>query len=298
MRNNKSFYLFVLCALLVNRPVFGRTVKSLNTSIKSNKRLKRSRTYKRKKKESYNLSFSSLFETGLYSENKSIQKDTQREQHAHTQNTTSVTGAYIYSKSLLFNSAFIFDKNLTDTTEEIKIRDIELEVKKRIRVFNRTTNIETSFMTYLPVSEESRNITELRTGLKLHLDLNTKITRVFKVSYRPSLRFNLYKYETDINGISNTQYIMSNGLILSYKLTNFFKLYSRNYYINKVDYLGENTQLYSLSQSLEINFLNNFFIDFGHAIGGTALTENQVETDIQVYDQDKSTIFINLTYSF
>lgn len=153
----------------------------------------------------------------------------------------------------------------------------------------------------LPLSENSNKFAGLITGLRFNpiLSYNAKeILEGLRIVYRPSVIYNIHKYETAISGDSNYQYSLNQRLTLLYPLLENLYLSLDNTYIRSISYDGTVVDFFSLDQSLSSNITESLGFFIGHNIGGNALAVNGQESDIRIYDREDSQYYIGISYQF
>lgn len=155
-----------------------------------------------------------------------------------------------------------------------------------------------SIAAILPMSESSREIQKLNTGLVIAPSISSSLgIDSFSAQLRPSLRYNFHSMKTNMLGGSNTEYSLGARLTLGYNLTDELSLSAVSSYARNTTYYGNSIDSYSFIQALGYQATDELALELGHANGGNALAPNGVDTDINFYNDNTSTIYFALTLS-
>lgn len=168
------------------------------------------------------------------------------------------------------------------------------------RKLYRTTgySISGSIAAILPMSETSRDIQKLGTGIVIAPNISSSLgLDSFSAALRPSLRYNFHSMKTNMLGGSNTEYSLGARLTLGYNLTDEFSLSAVSSYARNTTYYGNTIDSYSFIQALGYQATEELALEIGHSNGGNALAPNGTDTDINFYDDNTSTIYFALTLS-
>lgn len=286
MRYYRLTFIITMVVLGCSRPLFSRTVKKVYTSRKS-------------QKSNFEFLFDTSFETALYSEN-GIKKSSSYEKTNQTLliNATNLSTQYSISKVYSIDIQVGFSKDLSNTTEKIKINDTNISLQAERLLDLKSMNLKSKLTMTIPTSENSIEVEELKTAIKLSFYLKHSMTKKINLLLSSHTQRRLHRYESNISGESNNKYIFNNGLTLSYKISPLFQVHSRNFFAVQMDYTGQDNQLYSLAQSLEISMGKNTSLEIGHSVGGNALTQNRADRNILLIDQERSSLFFNINHKF
>lgn len=256
-------------------------------------------------------STSSVSETGAKTASKkytiglssTVETDTKStdDELKYSANTTSLSGSYKFDDLNSVSASLVLDKEL-DGLREQKVRDPRISFKRRMPSIGKyiTTSAAAGFS--LPFSESSRKTTGLKTGLSLSgtlvYDATKHILPKLSVVYVPGVKANFHEYKISTTGSSNTQYTLSNALVFAYSISDKIALSLSNAYYRNFTYAGNYNDGFSFDQSLTFVLPQSFSATIGHAIGGTALAVNGTESNVQIFDEDLSTYYVSLGFSY
>lgn len=203
-------------------------------------------------------------------------------------------GQYLLSTALWVNQDFTDERELTT-------RDSLFTLTKPMgKITDNISWISRAALT-IPLSERSNKTDGLITAIRINPlftinagDLISGLTVIF----RPTLINNFYQYKTSLNGRSNFDYTVNQRITLLYGLSENVFLSLDNTYIRSWTYEGNTNDFFSLDQSISAMFTKKLSGFIGHSIGGNALAVNGQEQDISIYDTNRSTYYLGISYQF
>lgn len=151
----------------------------------------------------------------------------------------------------------------------------------------------------IPTSELSRDYANLRTGASFSqvLSVGDNILRVKDLSLLTILGGvkNFHKYKTSLTGSSNTSHSLSAVAYLSYSVTEEFYLSLGGTYVKGWTYENNTRDLYSFSQAMGYSFSPRYNLEIGHEFGGTPLSPDGKNVEIEFFDERDSSVYASLT---
>jgi len=192
-------------------------------------------------------------------------------------------------------------KPLTDGERKEKAGDIGLSYGQKLGSINKFTTVSGALKMTLPVSENSRERSELTTAFTLSTPVSWDATQAglkgAYVSYAPFVKKNFHEYEIATTGASNREWIVGNSLGLGYSLTDWMSIDFSGSYSRSITYQGNSTDVYSLDQSVSFSLPKKMGLSLGHQIGGSPLAPNGRDTQIDLFDSKKATVYATLSIS-
>ncbi len=160
-------------------------------------------------------------------------------------------------------------------------------------------SIGASASTILPISEKSRTdnflYTRFSTGPSFSLKGNGVIgLDLLQLSYSPIVAKSFHQYTTSRTGASNNEYsfIQQSSLLMqmnSHLSLSLFGSYTRHW-----TYERNTKDAFLFDQSLTWSINSNFSLTLGHNNQGNALAANGVDSGVDIYDINSSTIYTTL----
>lgn len=240
---------------------------------------------------SIDATYTSFVSTNAYLPNRTEHQSSQ--DHLLT-GRLHLPGNYLLSSTLWINQDFTDERKL-------QTRDSLVTLTKSMgRVSENISFISRAALT-LPLSENSNKTDGLVTALRFNpiFTYNAKnIANGLNIIFRPTVIKNFYQYETSLNGQSNHDYTINQRLTFLYALTKSLFLSLDNTYVRSWTYQGNTNDFFSLDQSLNAVLTTNLSGFIGHSVGGNALNVNGQESDISIYDIERSTYYLGISYQF
>jgi hypothetical protein len=157
-------------------------------------------------------------------------------------------------------------------------------------------------LVHIPLSEYSQDIQKLNTGLMLAPTFSYNLSSIglerISLSYRPAITRYFHKYTTSLNGGSNTQYSFSNRLGMNFNITDAAYFAFNGSYARSFTYLGNEKDSYSFSSALGYSPTPKSSIELGHANGGSPLASNGRDTEIEVFNNRDSSVYMSFGYQY
>jgi len=166
---------------------------------------------------------------------------------------------------------------------------------------NFTTSLAFSLSGVAPTSKVSQKQTQLRgalsTAVAAGISGETRDYGSFSAGLSISAGRSFHAYEEDINGAVLAQYSSNQILTAGYSIAKFsfdFEFWNRS----RWTYQNNVRQNFILSQELGYAVTPNFSVAIGHTNEGSALKANGQESNIELFDEDSSTIYGSLGVSY
>lgn len=151
----------------------------------------------------------------------------------------------------------------------------------------------------LPTSKTSRKVSNLRTKISVSegLSISDSVTRIDNLSALLILAAskNFHEYKTSMLGSSNTSYSLSSVAYLTYSATESLYLTLGGTYAKGWTYENNTRDLYSFSQAIGYSFSPTYNLEVGHEFGGTPLSPDGKDVEIDLFDERDSSVYATLT---
>jgi hypothetical protein len=192
------------------------------------------------------------------------------------------------------------NKGLTGT-REFKLLSSSISLKRPIHKFKYISlSGSTSFV--MPTSEYARKYQQLIFGVRASVSMVMPMGKLgapgLTLINVPGIGINSHEYKRAINGSSNTAYSISDAFVISYGATDWMSLKAVSQYAKSFTYDGNTKDSYFFSQSasfpIESTVVNGLGVEIGHAYGGTPLAPNGHDTQIKLFDERASSVFIGI----
>ncbi|GAB4014963.1 MAG: hypothetical protein Fur0010_13550 [Bdellovibrio sp.] len=241
------------------------------------------------KSRPYAFSFGSTLNSNLYESDVDHQ----------VSNTFSLGASYNFEKAGKLSIAQLMDKDLKNDRLETW-NDTVISFSRALYRFNDFTSLSGKISSSLPISKESRDNASLVTSTSispvLALDLNNFIKGI-SISYAPSFRRSFHQYKTKADGASNTSYSWAQRLIIDYSFSESFSLTLDQSYIRGYTYRGMSKDSFSFDQSLNYQMNSRVSWSLGHSIGGSALAVNGKDSNVRLFDEEASSVYLSFALS-
>lgn len=235
----------------------------------------------------YNLSFSTAFSTSL---------STIDDPNKQISNEYLITPSFDLPFDTTGFAVLSGNKDLKGQ-RKFKLNDAAFGLSKVLREYG-AFSISGKAIVTLPLSKESKKNQQLRTAIKLGPTLSYRFANGLQASYSPSIKLSFHKFKNAKSGASNKQYSLSNSASLSYGLFERLIIAASGSYSRSYTYRGTSQDSYGLSQSIVFLPTSNTDITIGHAIGGSPLDSNGIDTEIEIFNNRKSSVFAGFGYTY
>jgi hypothetical protein len=266
---------------------------STNLMAKNTSSAKADQTVKKgaKKSKDWSVSISNTVSSNLYK--------TDNPDH-YASNVTAISlGAKFGPGKIRLSGAI--NKPLTDGERDEKVTDLSLGYGQSLYKFNSFTRMSGSMKVTIPTSETSRERADLRTALTVATPISWDATQAglqnAYVSYTPFAKKSFHRYEVATYGASNREWIVGNSLGVGYSLTSWMSIDFSGSYSRSFTYQGNSTDSYSLDESVSFSLPMKMGLTVGHSIGGSPLAPNGRDTEIDLFDSKKATVYATLSIS-
>ncbi len=196
-------------------------------------------------------------------------------------------------------SALLIGNKALTGTREFKLLSSSISLKRPIKKF-KYISTSAGLKVVFPTSEYARKYQQLNLGVRVSLPivLPMKKLGVSGLTFVnvPAIGVNDHKFKTALNGSSNTKYSVSDAFVVSYGATDMITLKALAQYAKSFTYDNNTKDSYYLSQSVLLTLDSKTFsdigIEIGHAYGGTPLAPNGHDTQIKLFDEKASSVFV------
>jgi hypothetical protein len=149
----------------------------------------------------------------------------------------------------------------------------------------------------LPTNREAREDDRLRMGFSIEPALVLE-TRRLTTSYRLLIAKNIHDETLDREGSPNIEWNYSHLLKLSYKLTERVSFSVGGEHIASKTYRNFDRSKFDVSEEINVDAGQGFSIDLGHSNSGDALKPNLNDSNIALYNDQSSVLYLGVNYVY
>ena len=152
-----------------------------------------------------------------------------------------------------------------------------------------------------PTSKDSYKRQGLQTALSTALVGMINPDRLIPgltVNASVSVGRNIHQYETALDGRVNNQYSSAQALSIGYGLKYGLSLSAEFVHKNAWSYQNVMRDSFEMSQELGFQFNPSFAVAIGHTNAGSSLRPNGNDSNVQIIDENTSTLYGSLTATF
>ena len=203
-----------------------------------------------------------------------------------------------------FSSVLAYSQNLRDeyTKTSSDWADVPVTFSFNSTKFKLTdeqnAKISYSLTAIIPNSQLSVKKDQLQTSLSGRIGFSVAPTGDgFSYGVGVSLGRNFHAYEEDINGSVLNQYSSNQSLSVGYGLGDWsigLDFTNRT----RLTYKGNTKSAFDISEELGYAVNDNFSLAIGHSNGGSTLKPNGTDSNIDIYNENNSTIYASLGLSY
>lgn len=154
-------------------------------------------------------------------------------------------------------------------------------------------------LTTIPVSKEARMQTlqgALGAGLKFGFGPQVFVKEL-KIGGSISFTRNFYEYDISSTGKVNTEYNSTQKISAEYAMGDFF-VSAIFFNINGLTPSGALKQKFIHGEEFGYNFSEHFAIALGHQNAGPGLKPNQMDSNIDFFNERSSQVYLGVTYAY
>ncbi len=225
-------------------------------------------------------------------------KETTNDEKGYESKIAYILGYKINSDySLRFKVAV--GKDLATSYEE-QLSDTSLTFSKSAIKLTDKLSYAPSLTAIVPTSESSKRNQDMIMGIQLGNGFSYALTDLVSLSYAPNFVKYFHEYETSRTNRLNTEYrfVQSGGL--GYSITDKISAGLSMSYVNSWSYKGtRRNPSYMTITSLGYQATSNMSLAIGTLQGGSLVNrERGSDSTIELYDENDTTFYGNLTLSF
>lgn len=210
-----------------------------------------------------------------------------------------------------FNSAYMLDnqnalrllmmgtKELTQGREE-RLNNTRLSWNRsNIAKWNRVSVAGTVTAVY-PTNKDAKVRDEMLGGIELSPTIVTKVNDKLSFVYIPRVIRNFHKYKTNRINVNNTQYQLMQIASLTYQFNDKVSVSPLLIYFDSWSYYGTQQDDAFMTQ-VEVNYSYSPKLQLGAGImnsGVVYTTEMGPDQSVELYDENSSSIYTNITLAF
>ncbi|MGE0616041.1 MAG: hypothetical protein AB7P04_10395 [Bacteriovoracia bacterium] len=114
--------------------------------------------------------------------------------------------------------------------------------------------------------------------------------------YQASGTRNFHEFNTSITGVSNSQYSFVNTLRVNVAFTEKLSLTLDQLFTAAWTYEGTPKSTFEMGQELSYEFTESFALGVGHNNSGNMYKENGLDSNLQFFNQDHSTVYMSAAF--
>ncbi|HEX4924815.1 MAG TPA: hypothetical protein VFV50_12045 [Bdellovibrionales bacterium] len=201
------------------------------------------------------------------------------------------------SEKLKLAGLAVYTRDFENREEPNTITNTKISLSYAAIPLSRILSLAPLVAVRLPTNREAREDDRLQGGLAAEASLALETGRASGL-YRLAISRNIHEQVLDRNGSPNIEWNYSNLLKGSYKLTNRVSATLGGEYIISRTYRNFQRQKFDLSEEINIDAGQGFSIDIGHSNSGDALRPNLRDSNIKLFDDEDSVIYLGLNYVY
>lgn len=188
-------------------------------------------------------------------------------------------------------------KDIKNNEENFQLTDSILQVQRKV-FENEIQKISLGGGIILPTSKDSQLRQQLNFGTRLEVTDSLSFTNLAAWSFSGSLKMTQmnHRYETAIDGSQNTATHLRQGISVDYQI-NKFSVGANFDHINTWKYSGKMSDSFEASQEVSLIINKTFSTYLGHTNSGSVLKDNGTDSNIQIFNDNQSLVFIGLNVS-
>lgn len=191
------------------------------------------------------------------------------------------------------------NKPLTDGERKEKVGDFGVSYSHKSYSLNTFTSLRPSLKVALPFSESSKDA-DLRFATTASAVVSWDMTQLglskFSLAYIPLVKKNFHEYTAGLYGV-NREWTVGNILSLGYGVTNWMSLALEGGYLRNYTYGGTESDVWTFDAATSFVLPKKFGLSIGYSIGGTPLAPNGRDTEIDLFDTEKASVYATLSVS-
>ncbi|MEQ1721970.1 MAG: hypothetical protein ABL930_02260 [Pseudobdellovibrio sp.] len=203
-----------------------------------------------------------------------------------------------------FSTVLAYSQNLRDeyTKTASDWSDIPVSFSFNSTKFKLTdeqnARISYSLTAVIPNSQYSVKKDQLQTSLSGKIGFSVApIGDGFSYGVGVSLGRNFHAYEEDINGSVLNQYSSNQSLSLGYGMGDW-SIGADFINRTRLTYKGNTKSSFEISEELGYSVSEHFSVAIGHSNGGSTLKPNGTDSNIDIYNENNSTVYGSLGLSY
>ncbi len=207
--------------------------------------------------------------------------------------TAEVPKLFTVSSGLSFEKDFLGERNAL-------LEDTSITFTRKIKDFNENLSLSGLTSIFVPLSENSQEVTYLNTGYRLGVILKTLLPQVPNLISTWGLNFvqNFHNYDVSEYGESNKQFLASISNRATYSFLKHFYVSMSIAYTKGFTYQGFIIDTVSGGQEFGYNASEKLNFAIGHGLGGNIFKPNGQDYYLSFFDANRSKFYLEMNLGF
>lgn len=151
----------------------------------------------------------------------------------------------------------------------------------------------------LPFSEEDRKTNSFITKITLTPTFSYAIDDYWTLSYKPYYMLAFHKYQTAVDGTSNSRHVLYNIFSVNCSPVEKLSLSLVYFHVLRWSYQGNRKEdQFKLMQEIGYQVTKDLGVSVGHSNGGSLYKADGVEKNIGFYNEDESRVYAAVSWSY
>ena len=212
----------------------------------------------------------------------------------------SLDAGYSFLTHYSLSTKLSLDQDLEDSREKtVELRAMSAALGRKPLPLGEWIQWAPRLSAQFPVNEELATNQSLILGLsfgnRFSLDSQALNLPRWSFSYLLGATKNFHEFVETLDGRINNSFSLSNAVGIGYSFTKTLRLSLSGGLSSVWNYNGTLTSVFRASQALSWRFHPNLSLSFGHENAGATLRANGVDSNLAVFDENASTLFISLS---
>ena len=207
--------------------------------------------------------------------------------------TAEIPKLFTVSSGLSFEKEFLGERNAL-------LEDTQISFTRKIKDFNENLSLKGSASIFVPLSENSQEVTYLNTGYRLGVILTTLLPQIPNLIGVWGLNFvqNFHNNDVSEYGESNKQFLVSISNRGTFTFLKQFYVSMSIAYTKGFTYQGFIIDTVSGGQELGYKASEKLNFALGHSLGGNIFKPNGQDYYLSFFDANRSKFYLEMNLGF
>ncbi len=206
-----------------------------------------------------------------------------------------------FSEDVKLSFLAIFNKELTGERKN-SMRNGSITARFKSVPLGSVVKFSHAVSAIIPLNEDARDRQSLVLGLKaaprLLFDLEKFGLDPITGHVQSSITKNLHQFKTSTTGSSNREWVWTNWLQLNFAIWRKLTLSTSFVHSNLWTYEANRSQSFEISEEIAWDFSDHISLAVGHSNSGNAVKANGLNSNIDLFDPQGSTMYGSLSFSY